>query len=391
MLGSENFDFDKECIVPKPLSESYANPMAGPGGYGHDRYNFGFEYQILPFNTLLQMKGNDREQQRKFKDVYSSMIYVGDEVYGYSPRDKKKHRGRVIAVTYRSDGVGIRYVWVVDEKDHDRYPLVFKKTSIVNSSNTANRIDLYSKVFSRANLRESENSFCVTANGYELSSGVVAEKKFNTLVESDELYREILISKLHMKPEQIKYFDLKFYTEFYTANSIFPKEYRTRFFGNAIGIPSDNMEKGINKKAFWYFIDCYCVYTKNYEHEKLTVDYGYYESRIMRTSYTGNPLEIQCWKDIYYIMQCVQKTYKYIESVGNDGVVLDSTDEDEDKRWINHNAESKEHYEYVRKFIISLLVTQHQEQKVISITSDGHKKFETTDENVPMNSKGIIY
>ena len=385
MLGSENFDFDKECVVPKPLNESYANPMVGPGGYGHDRYNFGFEYQILPFNTLLQMKGNDRDQQRKFRDVYDSMIYIGDEVCGYSPRDKKKHRGRVIAVTFHSDGVGIRYVWVVDEKDHDRYPLVFKKTSVVNSANTANRIDLQSKIFNRANLRESESSFAATANGYELSSGVVADKKYDTEVESDELYREIVISKLQMKLEQIKYFDLKFYTGFYTSNSIFPRMFRTKYFGNAIGISFDLVEKSITKKAFNYFVDCYCVYTKNYEHEILDIGFGYGETTIKRTSYKGNPLEVCCWKDIYFMMQSVLKTYKYIESIGRDNIVLDNEDV-----WINRNIESREHCVCIRKFIISMLVNL-PEEVVTSIDADGCKHFATSTENTPKDTKGIIY
>lgn len=224
-----------------------------------------------------------------------------------------------------------------------------------------------------------------------MSSGVVADKSFNVFVESDELYRELVISKLQMKPEQIKYFDLKFYTKFYTDNEIRPERFRSKFFGYSIGVNENMLDKSILKKAFMYMVNCYCVYTKQFEPETLGVDYSYYESRIFRTTYKENPLRISCWKDLYYLMQSVQKTYKYIESVGLDSIVEDTLDDDSEvKMWINNNSESKEHYVYVRKFIISLLV-RNDEQVTMKIDSDGRKHFEVSDLNIPKNGKQILY
>lgn len=134
----ERFDFDREYEKTRKhnVSESSMSYFSANSSPVSDRFNFGFTYNILPFNHRLEQKGNDNEHTMKMKDEFhNEHYYVGDLVNGYAPKDKATHTGRIVNFIYDHDGVNIRYVYIIDENTREKFALRYNTLQYVNANN----------------------------------------------------------------------------------------------------------------------------------------------------------------------------------------------------------------------------------------------------------------
>ena len=142
MKFKENFDFDREYEQTRKhnVSESSMSYFSANNSPVSDRFNFGFTYNILPFNHRLEQKGNDNEHVMKMKDTFSDkQFYVGDLVSGYAPKDKSTHTGRIVNFIYDYDGVNIKYVYVIDDSTHEEIVLKYNTLQHKNGKITQYR------------------------------------------------------------------------------------------------------------------------------------------------------------------------------------------------------------------------------------------------------------
>jgi len=149
----------------------------GNTGVNGDRYQYGFQYRILPFNTTLQMKGNDPEVKRKEK-MTDDVFFVGDFVKGFSPKDKQIHTGVVCNLTFTDDGVDTKYVWIIDSVTKDVVRLRYGSVKYVRADHNIGSSENYrqfDKNRIRHNVYESLESSVNDEGDITLSSGVVIQ------------------------------------------------------------------------------------------------------------------------------------------------------------------------------------------------------------------------
>ena len=103
--------------------------------YGGPIENSGMVYRVIPLNTNLSQKGNDK----RLKEYNKSEFNLGDYVSGICIYDNKQHIGHIVNMVFNEEN-SLLYVYIMDKENRITIPLDPSTIDYSNQQNILNDI-----------------------------------------------------------------------------------------------------------------------------------------------------------------------------------------------------------------------------------------------------------
>lgn len=207
---------------------------------GQNRYNYGFEYKIVPLNTSLSQKGNDKDAVQQWKEHYKDKLYISKRVEGKGAVDKKNHTGRICSFSYKDDsGLKIKWIWIFDEETMKKVALIPNTVEIVE--------DVYKPYAQRM-------------NPFSTNMGHLRENDVDGEYLSPEVkkWRDLLIDELSLNKNIVTYMDDKFIYNQFDSNVIQLSVFNKNDFFYLLGLDENDSQDEI-RKMLNRFLSMFCL------------------------------------------------------------------------------------------------------------------------------------
>lgn len=273
---------------------------------GQNRYTYGFEYKIVPLNTTLSQKGNDRDMRDDWRDNYEDKIYLSHRVIGISVMDKKEHIGRVCSFTYKDEsGTKVKWIWIFDEDTMKKVPLIPSKTQ--------HYVDIYRHSSARM-------------NPFSTNMGHLRECDNITDILGEEVskWRDMIHSQLKLSDCLMKYMDGKFMFNKFNKKEIIADNFKRDDFYKLLGL-SDNSEINEVKRTFRNFIENYYFFIgKKNEPVKVKVTE---ESVSIRNNEDEPVIKLESWVHMFSFIISILMSRNENRKLSGNKKLVNGTDE----------------------------------------------------------------
>lgn len=338
----EDFDFDKECSKDnkmQPVNENGYPINPSYPSYGSNNYDWGFEYKICPLSFNLSQKGNDKKLKKLNDRIFSKKIYVGNTVTGISPKDNKKHKGKIVNFTFTDmTGTKLKYVWILDQKTMTRIYLDPYTIKVIRPDDT--------KPYHRFNIFATNYMHC------HESLDIFSDEEQNADESVNKLYKAALIKAIDLKPEYVSDFDKLLESGDNTAKYVmcFPKG----FFCQLTGLSMLRENNNYIKKMTKLFYDTY-LSLMGYDASKF--NYRITSENIMyslfihcNNSEFENCMNVTSWKALYMLYKSVITCYNYNRKSEYYIPMMSGIDH----IWYNRDCHNKYYNGIVTRFLMKL-------------------------------------
>lgn len=359
----EDFDFDKEYSIDNPLvpvnESGYPMSPSVPNYGSGNNFHWGFEYKICPLSFNLQQKGNDKQLAKLNREVFSKKIYVGNRVCGKSPKDGKKHIGKIVNFTFRnSSGRDLMFVWILDEKTMTRVYLDPETIEVLKVEDNDKRRQKV-KIFADNYLKKCNESLELFADDDAV--------RFSS---DDEMYRRCVINELGIKPKYVKYYDDKFSNVFKSPNNIL-NDIDIDAFCGCCGISRN--ESSYIRKMLSLFVKTYMTLTEPGTRCEFTLSINKNFAYVSpKSGYSWvNGLYIESWKDIYMLYKSIIRCYNYNRHTEHYKPAVYGID----RIWWNVDTNNRMYRDKIRKLIIQISMSASETLKSTGETADIPPRF----------------